>query len=173
MSALSEKLAKQGANPANLPEKGTGARERIPMSMPVQKLAVPEIPGWHLHWMSGHPARIKQALRAGYSFVEEDEVDLNQVGLGNGPEGNGSNDLGTRVSVVAGGVDEKSQANMLYLMKLPEELWLQDQAQLATRNDSIAAAIRGDFQEPGGDNSNRYTKHKQTNLFQPKTQRRP
>lgn len=172
MSALSDRLAGQ-ANPANAPEKGTGARERIPMSMPVQKLSVPEIPGWHCHWMLGNPARLQQAMRAGYVFVEQDEVDLNNVGIGNGPEGNGSTDLGTRVTVTAGGVDDRNQANTLVLMKLPQELWEQDQAGLLQRNEQTAAAIRGDFKDPSGDNSNRYTKHSQKNLFQPKTSRRP
>ena len=32
---------------------------------------LPEIPGYHLHWMRGTPSRISQALRAGYEWDSE------------------------------------------------------------------------------------------------------
>ena len=56
-------------------------RQRIPMSLPMQKLAVPELEGYHLHWMLGTTTRINQALRAGYEFVDPSEVDVVNTGL--------------------------------------------------------------------------------------------
>ena len=62
-------------NPANSFEKSSVDRTRVPMSTAQQKLSVPEIPGFHLHWMMGSPSRIAQAMKAGYTFVDPDEVD--------------------------------------------------------------------------------------------------
>lgn len=157
-------------NPANLPEKQLPKRNRIPMSIPVQRLAVPEIPGYHLHWMRDEPQRIAQALRAGYEWVGQDEVDLNTFGVANGEEDPGHQDLGSRVSYVAGR-NEQGGAQRLYLMKLPLELWEADQKVAGQRQEDIASQLRGDkgFNEAGGDTSNRYTRGEQrTNMFHPK-----
>lgn len=142
------------ASPTSLVESG-----RIPMSVPTQKLAAPDIPGFHLHWFLGAPDNIHRALRAGYTFVEDHEVGLNNKDLAGGNQAMSGTDLGTRVSVVAGGTYDGSpnEAARLYLMKLPEELWKLDQEALSKRNKAIAAAIRGDgLVAPGADNSNRY-----------------
>lgn len=129
-------------NPANsLVRRGEGSR--IPMSLPILKLDVPEIPGYHLHWMRGDAARLNQAQRAGYTFVEQDEVDLVATGLADDANASGNTDLGTRVSISAGGNDEQGQNQRLYLMKLPLEYWEEDQKALEDRNEQIAAALRG------------------------------
>lgn len=160
------------SNPANEPEKRLPQRERIPMSLPVQKLAVPEIPGYHCHWMRDEPQRIAQALRAGYEFVQDDEVDLNTVGLGNSDDDSGNQDLGSRVSYVSG-TNQQGGAQRLYLMKLPLDYWLADQKALGERQEQIAAQLRGDqgFTEPGqaGEAGTRYSRGEQrTNMFTPK-----
>ena len=157
-------------NPANAPEKRLPERTRIPMSLPVQKLAAPEIPGYHTHWMRGDSQRIAQALRAGYDWVSPDEIDLNTFGIASGEEDSGQTDLGSRVSHFSG-MDEKGSVQRLYLMKLPLELWEQDQKALGEKQESIAAQIRGDkgFTEAGLDASNRYSRGEQkSNMFQPK-----
>ena len=74
----------------------------IPMSAPVQRLQVPEMPGWKLHWFRGEPGRIARAQRAGYRFVEENEVRVNNFDLGGSKDNSGNTDLGTRVSIEAG-----------------------------------------------------------------------
>lgn len=136
--------ATDSKNPANLRELGRASRTRIPMSVPHQKLAVPDIPGYHMHWMRGAPDRIQQALAAGYQFVEKDEVMLNSFGLADSADSDGGTDLGTRVSIVAGGeVDGSGQAVRMYLMKLPREWWEDDQVALGKRSDQLAAALKG------------------------------
>lgn len=158
------------ANPANAPAKQLPTRERIPMSLPVQKLAVPEIPGWHCHWMRGDPQRINQALRAGYTYVDQDEVDMSTFGVANGPGDSGHSDLGTRVSFISGR-EADGGVERLYLMKLPMEYWLQDQGKYAEMQEQTAAQLRGQkgFIEAGGDNSNRYANVEvNKNIFLPK-----
>lgn len=156
-------------NPANAPAKQLPERDRIPMSLPVQRLAVPEIPGYHCHWMRGEPQRINQAMRAGYEFVSPDEVDLNRYGLGNGPEDSGNQDMGNRVSTISG-TAEGGGAQVLYLMKLKEEYWEADQQKLAERQENIAAQLRGDkgFTAPGLGEEGRYGRGENRNIFQPK-----
>jgi hypothetical protein len=111
--------------------------------------------------MRGVPERIQQALRAGYTFVQEDEVQLNYRGLASNPLGGGNSDLGTQVSIPAGRTDEKGDTIRLVLMKLPIQFWNADQKALDDRQDKIAEALRtgqiGQENAPnGGDNSNRY-----------------
>lgn len=161
----------QVANPANSAVKATEAKTRIPMSLPIQKLAVPDIPGFHLHWMAGNPARISQALKAGYKFVENDEVDLNVAGLADDASKTGNSDLGSRVSV-GSGLDERGDESRLYLMKIEEEFWQEDQKLLEARNEQLAATIRGGSPDGAGDTSNRYipemARKGVENLFTPK-----
>lgn len=153
-------------NPSNVPPKATGERERIPMSVPVQKLSVADIPGFHCHWIRGGQARISQALRAGYVFVKEDEVDLNRIALASGMSDTGNQGLGSNVSVIAG-TDEKGHAQELFLMKLPLHMWKEDQAALADLQEVRASQIRGDkgFDDPAGGNEHRYSRKEQANLF--------
>lgn len=140
---------------------------RIPMSLPHQKLHVPDIPGYHLHWIAGTPARLQQALAAGYEFVSPEETTVTNTGLANDMSISGNTDLGSRVSIVNGSDTEVSR---LYLMKLREEYWLQDQAALAERNEQVAQAVRGGTM--GGPLESGYvpeTAQKQmSNLFSPK-----
>lgn len=165
------------ANPANEPDKATPQRTRIPMSLPIQKLAAPDIPGYHCHWMRDEPQRIAQALRAGYEWVTPDEVELNDFGIANGPDDSGNQDLGSRVSYVSGR-NESGGAQRLYLMKLPLEFWEQDQKALGQRQEDIAAQLRGDkgFYERGQEGSeanSRYSRGEQKRtMFHPKPQRR-
>jgi hypothetical protein len=168
-------------NPQNrastLGSAGTPTRSsRVPMSVPQQRLAVPEIPGYHLHWMIGDQHRIQAALRAGYEFVDEGETSLSDYGLGNSEGGN--SDLGSRVSVLASrapGDDGSSQR--LYLMKIRQEWFDEDQAALEARNEQIAATLRGG-EVSGGEygNENRYIpqahRNAVANLFTPKRGRR-
>lgn len=130
------------ANPANIPDKQVRGRERVPMSLPVQKLAVPEIPGYHTHWMEGTQLRINQALKAGYEFVSPEEVDSVTSDLAGDPLGGGSTDLGSRVSLMSG-MDDQNNAIRLYLMKLPQEFWEEDQASILKQSEKISEALGG------------------------------
>ena len=151
-------------NPSNVPAKASTPRSRISMSIPLQKLQVPEQKGYHLHWMRGDKGRLEQALRGGYEFVDHDEVELNRSGLGNSGLDSGNEDMGSRVSIVSG-----MDGIRLYLMKLPEEFWNSDVEALAERQEQIAAQLRGEagYNAPGGDNSHRYSRGEQAAALKP------
>ena len=174
-AVANDRIAKAATvSPATAPATTKREQGRISLSLPQPKLSVPEIPGYHLHWFTGDAPRIQQALKAGYEFVQPEEVGVISHSLGSNAEGSGNTDLGTRVSVVAGGVYEgSSEAARLYLMKIREEWWHEDQKLLADVNERIASTIRGEgITAPGQDNSNRYRgpdKAKRKTLFHPKT----
>ena len=165
---LADMVAKSAAtNPANAPEKRV--RQRIPMALPTLKLAVPEIPGYVLHWFRGNPQRLQQAQQAGYEFVERDELLINSTGLANSYDDDGNTDMGTRVSVASGSEDSES-GNRMYLMKIRQEYWDEDQLAVNARQEQTAAQLRGDkgFTEGGMDSSNRYSRGENRNMFQPR-----
>ena len=168
--AIGDRLAKgQLSNPANPPERSKVERGRIPMSVPQQKLQVPELPGYHMHWMLGTAVRMAQAQRGGYEFVHQDEIDAAGFGFADSSDVSGSTDLGSRVSVVAGNETENNQAVRLYLMKIREAWWLEDQAALAERNDTVIEAIRGggDTVANPHDTSGRYGHPENRNILKP------
>lgn len=157
------------ANPSAAPAR-TVERKRIPMSLPERKLAIPEIPGYVLHWFRGTPGRIEQAQRAGYEFVTKDEVELVQAGVANDALSDGNTDLGSRVSIAAAEGDENGRAMRLYLMKIRQEFFDEDTAAIEKNHEQIAATIRGErgFTDPSQDNTNRYSRGESRNLFTPK-----
>jgi len=132
------------------------------MSVPVQKLEVAEIPGFHCHWFRGSQDRIQRALNAGYTFVDPKEVHLNNVSLGGDSAESGNTDLGSRVSVVGGGIEEGSnQATRMYLMKIPMELRNQDLESMEQRSENIVRALNAgtigkEGAEDGREVNNRY-----------------
>lgn len=126
-------------NPANKdvePKKNRAAR--IPMSVPMRKLEVPEIAGYHLHWVK--ESNIPRALNAWYEFVDFNEVPINQRGVGTDTEISGNTDLGSRISIAAG-VGADSKPERLYLMKLAEEHWLADRERIDERNAGLLSGI--------------------------------
>jgi hypothetical protein len=151
-------------------------RKRIPMSVPVQKLEAQEIPGYHLHWFLGTPERLQRALDGGYEFVNQREMKINSVGLGNDSAISGNTDLGSRVSVVAGQeVGQDGQATRLVLMKIKKEWFEEDQLAVEKRNEQVANALTGGLigaeQDARGDTQHRYIDKSRTqipDLFKPK-----
>lgn len=154
-------------------------RKRIPMSVPVQSLEVPDIPGMHQHWFDSSTARIKRAQEAGYTFVDEREVNLNAVGLGGDSSVSANTDMGSRVSVVSGQeVGQDGQAARLILMKIPEEFWLADQQLVEDRNmkvrDALLGGTMGAEGDAPGDTQHRYVDQARSNVpdfFNPKPKR--
>lgn len=131
-------------NPSAAPERPRSQRQFIPMSVPVQRLEVPERPGWHRHWFRGDASRLARAQRAGYQFVSPEEIDLNNLDLGGDSAVSGNTDMGSRVSVISGEeVGSDGQPGRLVLMECPDELWEQSKAVLAEASERIASAIRG------------------------------
>jgi hypothetical protein len=119
----------QGA-PTKAPKK-----ERIPLGVPRKKLDATPIPGYHLHWVNDYPGRVQEAIDGGYEFVHADETKVNNFVT------QGNSDLGTLVKRRVG-VDEKGDGLFAYLMKIDEDLWMDDQAELQLKNDQIDDAIR-------------------------------
>ena len=163
-------------NPSIEPMKFTEDFERIPMSVPQRKLEVPfEIPGYHLYWMRGTPERIQQAIRGGYEFVDQNEVQLNNNDLGGDAAAGGNTDMGSRVSYVAGqgDVDVTGQPVRLYLMKIRNEWYEEDRKIIAQRNDRTTEQIRSGLVGAGSsqtgetseDVGHRYTKQVGRGLF--------
>lgn len=141
MSNASDVLTKN--NPANVaPEPKGNRKTRIPMSVPMRKLEVPDIAGYHLHWIK--ESNIPRALAAWYEFVDFDEVPINQRGVGTDTEISGNTDLGSRISISAGiGADSKPER--LYLMKLAEQHWLEDRKKIDERNATqLSGIFRGE-----------------------------
>ena len=149
-------------NPAN--RSGGAERKRIPMSVPVQKLSVPDIPGYHLHWFQGTPERLERALEGGYEFVDEIETSVPDAGLGGTSTRTGNTDLGTRVSIVAGKeVGADGQPIRLVLMKIKQEWYEEDQKLVEERNQATIDSLLGGTQNAGGhDSSHRYVDRERT-----------
>lgn len=174
ISSSAAKAVAQAAsqvNPANAVEKRAQDVARVPMDLPNLKLAVPPMPGFYLYWHLGK--NTGRALRAGYTFVEEGEVEIEQSGIANGKEVTGSTDLGTRISVSAGEAGDKDNEERLYLMKLPIDLHEADMQAKTAKNEEIAIQLRVGMTGAEGDpdRNKRYMKEGQ-HLFYPKAQRR-
>ncbi len=158
-----EQLSK--ANPANVAKDASATeRKRIPMSVPVQKLECPDIPGFHLHWFNGTAARLQRALDGGYEFVDSREIQLNNVSLGGDSAASGNTDMGTRVSVVAGKqLAPDGQPLRMVLMKIRLEYYNEDQKLIEQRNDQVASSLMGGLlgaegAADAGETANRYVK---------------
>lgn len=167
---------KQLANPSNRPGKTDPERKRIPMSVPVQRLAAPDIPGYHLHWFVGSKERIQRAIDGGYEFVDDRELKINNVSLGGDSTTSGNTDMGSQVSVVSGDeLDKSGQPTRLILMKIKQEYYKEDQLLVDRRNEQVAAALRGGLmgadKDRAGDTQMRYVDKSRTtipDLFKPK-----
>lgn len=164
----SQEVAKAAVvvNPANAPAKRKQEVERIPMDVARLKLAVPELPGYYMYWHLGK--NVSAALRAGYTHVDDTEVEVEQMGLANDRAETGSTDLGSRISVSAGASGDEEEER-LYLMKLPMEHHEADMRQKTARNEEIAVQLRaGQIGAEGdADRNKRYMKEGQQ-LFYPK-----
>lgn len=159
-------MAIKEINPAN--RSATNAeRKRIPMSVPVQKLEAPDIPGYHLHWFQGTPERLQRALDGGYEFVDEREMQINNVSLGGDSTKSGNTDMGSRVSVVSGHeVGKDGQPTRLILMKIKLEWYEEDQKLVDQRNarvaDSLTSGAIGAEKDRAGDSQHRYVDKSRT-----------
>lgn len=140
---------------------GVTANTRIPMGGGRQKLAVPNIPGYHPHWFVDAADRIASAIASGYEFVTKTEVAVNNHGIGADRDQSEGTDLGSRVSIVAGGTGESNQALRLVLMKIRNEWRTADMRKREEAADRLIAALTrgqaGATEMPSGsDTSNRY-----------------
>jgi len=115
-------MAIEKLNPGSARDARPAERKRIPMSVPVQRLEAPEIPGHHLHWFVGSQERLQRAIDGGYEFVDERELKINNVSLGGDSTASGNTDMGSRVSVISGQeLGKDGQPTRLILMKIKQE----------------------------------------------------
>lgn len=148
---------------------------RVPLSVPRAKLAVPPITGFHTHWFLNKPERIAQALAAGYQFVAKGDVPVPNHSLGGDRGQADGTDLGSQISVIAGG-DESSggQPARLVLMKIRQE-WRDDDVKAReAQNDRLVEALRGGEARgpnmPAGlDTSHRIAGRSNRNIFTKRT----
>ena len=114
--------------------------KRRPFGVPVQRLGVSkDIPGYHLRWVNDEPGRVEQALESGYQFVDPEEV---------GKVAREDNKVRELVGVAR---DDRNPL-YAYLMKIPEEFYLEDRAVLENQNKSIENAIKsGKLNSQSGD----------------------
>ena len=96
-----------------------------------------QIPGYHLHVLTDAGSRIQEAMDSGYEFVRPEEVGgvSENVVSRNG-------DLGERIRFL---VNPRAQGSEQYgyLMKIRQEWYEDDQAELQAKNNRIDASIRG------------------------------
>jgi len=152
-----------------LVKKPSAERKRVPMSVPVQRLETPDIPGYHQHWFVNSPERLQRALDGGYEFVEDREMRINNVSLGGDSAKSGNTDMGSRVSVVSGQeVGKDGQPTRLVLMKIKQEWWEEDRKALEDRNtqvrDSLLGGMVGAEHESSGDRQHRYVDKSRTSI---------
>lgn len=150
-------------NPASRP--AVTEQTRIPMSVPQRKLDAPAIPGYHLYWFLQR--NVPRALAAGYEFVKDSDVSLNQLGVATSRDISGNASMGTNVEVIAGR-DEAGAVEYHVLMKIRLEWWLADQKALEKRNASIMSAIFTKEKIMGSENlseEDKQTRYVSTALF--------
>lgn len=116
------------------------ARRRIPLSVPRRRLEASPIPGFVLYWFK--ESNIEIAIQAGYDFVDNREVILNQSVESSSGDLSGNTDLGSRVSVI-GGTSERGGPERLVLMKIREEWWIEDRKLLDAENAQVIQAVFG------------------------------
>jgi hypothetical protein len=127
--------------------------------------------------MLGTPQRIQQALRAGYSFVKDDELYAGQQNVAGDAMSQGSTDMGTNVTLPSGSdqLDNQGNAVPLILMKLPQAYWEEDQRKIAERNEQVARALRGEGEDLKDLQQQAYIPERaakaMANMFTPKSKR--
>lgn len=122
-------------------EKEKQRKVRVPLGVPRSKLATPQIPGYHLHWLNDEPGRLDQAEAGGYEFVLTKELQ--------GESGN--TDLGEKVSRIVGR-NEDGTPLRAFLMKLKETWYREDQRAKQKVVDETDNAIRkGTFNQKPDD----------------------
>jgi hypothetical protein len=138
MAKAAERVAQQNAAPAPTPSTDGATRKRRSVFNGTEsKISVnQQIPGYHLYVFTDTGSRIQQAMDSGYEFVRPDEVGgvSENVVSRNG-------DLGERIRFLVNPRAEGSE-QYGYLMKIRQEWYEEDQAELQAKNNLIDASIR-------------------------------
>jgi hypothetical protein len=89
-----------------------------------------------LYFFNDEPGRIAAALEAGWEFVTPDEVGYHASNVTNN-----NVDLANRVSVL-GMKSELGKPQQQVLLKIRQEWWEEDQAEVQARNNKTDASIK-------------------------------
>lgn len=147
----------KGQEPSPAAARGVTADTRIPLSVPRQKHSAPNIPGYYTRWFMDTEARLAAAFQAGYEYVRKDEIAVNNHGIANDRGEVGGSDLGSRVTIVAGGTGEGGQAARQVLLKLRNEWRENDLAKKLEKSEDLVRALRaGRPPQDGGSPEHRY-----------------
>lgn len=122
-------------------------KERIPFGVPQSRLTVAnQDPNFVYRWVNDDGrGRLDRAVQGGYEFAP----DTMRVGTGSR---DGNSDVGSKVSRVVG-TQEGGAGMRAYLMRIPRDLYNEDQAAKQRQVDEIDKAIkRGDAHKSGDDN---------------------
>lgn len=111
--------------------------KRVPFGTPRTRLSLnTQLEGFHYRWINDLPGRLSQAQEGGYSFVEPSEV---------GKEPTENNRVFELVGLQKDGVNPLHA----YLMKIPQEWYLEDDKVKQSQLDEIDTAIKGGKADSG------------------------
>lgn len=120
-------LAKQAAEPVG--QSKATRRRKGSFGGLSKKLDVDHyIDGYHLHWLNDTPGRISGALETGYEHVKEKEVYSHSE----------SEEFVKRHA----GTTEEGKGMNTYLMKIRQDWYEEDQAEVENQNNAFDTAIR-------------------------------
>jgi hypothetical protein len=123
----------------------------VPLGAPRLKLNFTNTdPAYVYRVVVDHPGRLEAAEQGGYEFVTDDAVKV-----GEGPEDERA--MGSRIARHVGGAHSTGSAKMGYLMRIPRELYEQDQHDKDRHVTATEkAVILGTDASGGQDTSGRY-----------------
>lgn len=108
--------------------------KRRPFGVPQSRLTIDASyldPAFHYRWINDEPGRLPLAQQASYQFVTPDEVGRVSVDRDD-----------NRVKEIVGVARDEKTSMYAYLMKVPMEYYLEDQAARSTAQDKFDEAIR-------------------------------
>lgn len=127
--------AAEAASSAPLGDRPMAPVDRVPLGSAARRLSAPTREGYKRRWIDDRPGRIDRAKKGGWTHVN-DEMGRPECRIASVGEGGGG--LNT------------------YLMEIPEEWWMADQAAKQRQQDATEAAWKGNGLKPGEAVDGRY-----------------
>lgn len=98
-------------------------------------------PGWHYVYVEDKGINLKEALDAGYEFVRKDDP---EIVASDDVTGTSGRDMSNYISRVV-----NSWGTVNYLMRIPEEWWMADEAEREAQRNAVTQAKLNDTQFQG------------------------
>lgn len=136
-------------------KEGTAQRERENSfgGLTLQLYVHGEIPGYHLVWENDDNGAIETRLMQGFDFVTQDELYAKQAKIVPDEE------ISSAITRFVKGTRSDGQALRAYLLKIPDEMWEQLEAERYAAADAWDRAIRRQAEEPDRESGMRSLKH--------------